>query len=75
MLCAVFCLAAVPVGLCGAAAFNPDIGALYRSETLWRIFGLYAYFGIFGGLLLGPILLVVGVRRHRSQRPAVSHER
>jgi hypothetical protein len=37
VLCAAFCLAALPVGLCGAAAFNPDIGSLHRNETLWRI--------------------------------------
>jgi uncharacterized BrkB/YihY/UPF0761 family membrane protein len=42
------------------------------SEALWRIFGLYAYFGMFGGLLLGLILLVVSVRRrHRRQRPTL----
>ena len=70
LTCLAFCLAAVPVGLWGAGAFNPDLGWLYRSEALWRTFGLYAYFGMFGGLLLGLILLVVLVRRrHRRQRP------
>jgi len=71
LLCVAFCLAAVPVGLLGAGAFNPDFGWLYRSEALWRFFGLYAYFGLFGGLLLGLVLLAVFVRRRRRQGPTL----
>jgi hypothetical protein len=70
LLCMVFCLAAFPVGLWGAGAFNPDTGWLQTSEALWRIFGLYAYFGMFGGWILGLVLLVRLVRRRcPRQRP------
>lgn len=72
LLGVVFCLAAVPVGLWGAGAFNPDSGWLHRSEALWRVFGLYAYFGVLGGLLLGLILLAESLRRHhRRRRPTL----
>ena len=30
-------------GLAGAWAFNPDDGAVARSEALWRAFGITAY--------------------------------
>jgi len=30
----------LPVGLLGAAAFNPDSGFVVHSMVLWRIFGL-----------------------------------
>jgi hypothetical protein len=41
-----FCLLAFPVGAAGATAFNPDRAVLFESEALWRVFGLYCYFGI-----------------------------
>ena len=65
-------LAAVPVGLWGASAFNPDDGWLVRSEPLWRVFGLYAYVGLFGGWLLGLVGLVALMLRRRRMRPTLN---
>jgi hypothetical protein len=48
---------AVPAGMAGAWAFNPDSGALLHSEVLWRIFGVMAE----GGLFLIALLLVLSL--------------
>jgi hypothetical protein len=48
---------AVPVGMVGAWAFNPDSGTVLRSELLWRIFGIMAE----GGLFLIALLLVLSL--------------
>jgi hypothetical protein len=45
-------------GLLGAGAFNPDDGSVLRSEALWRIFGLGAYFGM--AILYGIPLFLAG---------------
>jgi hypothetical protein len=37
--------ALVTVGMLGAWSFNPDDGALVRSEPLWRVFGIGVYLG------------------------------
>lgn len=62
----VFCLAAIPVGILGAGAFNPDDGWLVRNEPLWSVFGLYGYFGMLGGWAVALYLLAVIVRGKRS---------
>lgn len=60
---------AVPLGLAGAWAFNPDSGAVLHSEILWRIFGITAEGGlllVYLAVLLGPFALLL--RRARSLR-------
>jgi hypothetical protein len=39
-------VAVTSVGMLGAGAFNPDDGSVLRSEALWTVFGLGAYFGM-----------------------------
>ena len=67
-LALVFCLAAMPVGMAGAAAFNPDDGWLLRSMPLWQAFGLYAYFGMLGGWALAAYFAVLLLQRRRPER-------
>jgi hypothetical protein len=54
---------AIPLGLLGAWAFNPDTGAVAHSETLWRIFGVVAEGGMLLLVALGVLLAVVIVAR------------
>jgi hypothetical protein len=54
---------AIPLGLLGAWAFNPDTGAVAHSETLWRVFGVMAEGGMFLLVALGVLLAVVIVAR------------
>jgi hypothetical protein len=62
-------------GLLGASAFNPDDGFLLRSEPLWTVFGLAAYFGMF---MLYGIPIYAGTRfavrllRRRCRRGVTS---
>ncbi len=53
--CLVVALAvAVPVGLLGASAFNPDSGFVLHNEALWRIFGIMFELGL-------PLLFIVAI--------------
>ena len=46
------------VGFLGAVAFHPDDGFLLRSEALWRVFGIGAYFGSIALYVIGALVLV-----------------
>jgi len=63
-------VALIAVGIAGAAAFNPDDGAITHSEPLWRIFGIGAYAGAalfwLTVLALLVMLAVTAVRRARG---------
>jgi hypothetical protein len=59
------------VGLLGAGAFNPDDGTVFRSEALWRVFGLGAYFGmavLYGIPLFAALRLAVRAIRRLCPR-------
>lgn len=60
--------ALVAVGMAGAIAFNPDSGAVWHAEALWRVFGITAYagFGLFWlGVFATPFVLVAHACRRR----------
>jgi hypothetical protein len=56
----------LPIGLGGAAAFNPDDGWLLRSDLLWTIFGMYAYVCLFTIAPLTLTAVYVGCRRRHA---------
>jgi hypothetical protein len=65
-----FCLVgalALPVGLFGAAAFNPDSGAIVHSTVLWRSFGLM--FEVAAPLLLVGAMLIALTGAIKRLRP------
>jgi hypothetical protein len=58
----------VIVGMAGAWAFNPDDGAVWHAEPLWRIFGIGVYLGVAAfwlTVLAAPFVLVVSACRRR----------
>lgn len=54
---------AIPVGLIGAWAFNPDSGSVVHSDTLWHIFGIMAEVAIFLFMALAVLVVVAIVAR------------
>jgi hypothetical protein len=50
-------LAAIVVGMAGAAAFNPDDGFVAHVDLLWRIFGI----GVYLGAIALPVILLTGI--------------
>ena len=56
---------AIPIGLLGAWAFNPNSGAVTHSEFLWRIFGTMSEGGwlllVAAFLLFGLVTLIRGM--------------
>jgi hypothetical protein len=58
---------AIPVGLLGAQAFNPDSGFLLHSMVLWRIFGLIFELGLPLLLILTVLSSIISVISRRSR--------
>lgn len=64
---------ALPVGLVGATAFNPDSGLVLHRSVLWRIFGLMVEIGTPMLLILATLTAITSAIRGHHSRSSSAH--